>query len=59
MEDLIPDIDRREEAMRRLYQGDDLVGERGIFSEYSLFQGNTYPTKFQHKSSKQIDYQSF
>ena len=33
MEDLIPDQDRREEVMRRLYQGDDIVGEGGIFTD--------------------------
>ncbi|HCS20838.1 MAG TPA: IS256 family transposase [Bacteroidetes bacterium] len=33
MEDLIPDKDRREEVLRRLYQGDDIIGERGIFTD--------------------------
>lgn len=33
MEDLIPDKDRREEVMRRLYQGDDIIGEGGIFTD--------------------------
>jgi len=33
MEDLIPDKERREEVIRRLYQGDDIVGEGGIFTD--------------------------
>lgn len=33
MEDLIPDKKRREEVLRRLYQGDDIVGEGGIFTD--------------------------
>ncbi|MHB1279387.1 MAG: IS256 family transposase [Bacteroidia bacterium] len=33
MEDLIPDKDRREEVLRRLYQGDDIIGEGGIFTD--------------------------
>lgn len=33
MEDLIPDKKRREEVLSRLYQGDDIVGEGGIFTD--------------------------
>ncbi|MBE0647337.1 MAG: IS256 family transposase [Bacteroidales bacterium] len=33
LEDLIPDKERREEVVRRMYQGDPVVGEDGIFTD--------------------------
>jgi len=33
LEDLIPDKERREEVLRRMYQGDSIVGEGGIFTD--------------------------
>lgn len=33
LEDLIPDEDRRKEVVRRLYSGDKLIGEDGIFTD--------------------------
>ena len=33
MEDLIPDANRRNEVMRRLYNNDSLLGQGGIFTD--------------------------
>lgn len=33
LEELIPDAKRREEILRRLYSGDDLIGKQGIFTD--------------------------
>jgi hypothetical protein len=33
MEDLIPDAEKRQMVLQRLYQGDALVGDGGIFTD--------------------------
>lgn len=33
LEELIPDKERREEILRRMYQGDPIVGKKGIFTD--------------------------
>ena len=33
MEDLIPDVKRRNEVMRRLYNNESLLGQGGIFTD--------------------------
>ncbi len=33
LEDLIPDAERREEILGRMYKGDKLLGEKGIFTD--------------------------